>query len=512
MLVDTEERATPVPRHALLVSDNPATTVPKKIVTGLDGSVDVKLRPGSYIVESDHPVAFGGKAYQWTQVVEIAAGRDAVLELNAENAEIAAVGADVASGGVAPENDPSFLLPRWQDSVVALWTRSTRASGFLVDARGLLLTNQRVVGNDPSVEVQLTPEVKVQARVLVAEATRDVAVLWIDPKAVASAGAVPLDCAPRTKPPVAAGQPVFALGAPPREHKSMRVASVGYVGPHVFLADFRLATGSAGGPVFSAAGSVVGIASLPDEHDEQAETRVVRIEDACEVLRAAEKDLGTAAPPDGAHLPVESARPASGQSLKEAVERRAGSLSAYRMSSGDFDVAFITPVLLYAAQHPPGKTSGGRGSGGGTEADERRIDPLANFANWSEYVADVPPVLLIRVTPRLVEGFWTTVARGAARTQGVALPPFKHFKPGFARMRAFCGDAEATPIHPFRLDQRISETDAIREGLYVFDPGALGPQCSAVKLMLYSEKTPDKPETLVVDPKIVQQIAADFAR
>ena len=44
-------------------------------------------------------------------------------------------------------------------------------------------------------------------------------------------------------------------------------------------------------------------------------------------------------------------------------------------------------------------------------------------------------------------------------------------------MRAFCGDAEVTPIHPFKLEQRVSETDAIYEGLYVFDPGALGPQC-----------------------------------
>ena len=74
----------------------------------------------------------------------------------------------------------------------------------------------------------------------------------------------------------------------------------------------------------------------------------------------------------------------------------------------------------------------------------------------------------------LVESFWTTVARGAAQTQGVALPPIKHVKSGFSRMRAFCGDAEVTPIHRFKLEQRVSESDAIHEGLYVFDPGALG--------------------------------------
>ena len=73
ILVDAEGRATPVPRHALLVSDNPATVTPRRIVTALDGTVDVRLRPGNYTVESDQPVAFHGKTYQWTQTLDIAA-------------------------------------------------------------------------------------------------------------------------------------------------------------------------------------------------------------------------------------------------------------------------------------------------------------------------------------------------------------------------------------------------------------------------------------------------------
>jgi hypothetical protein len=126
-------------------------------------------------------------------------------------------------------------------------------------------------------------------------------------------------------------------------------------------------------------------------------------------------------------------------------------------------------------------------------------------------VADVPPVLLIRVTPKMVERFWTTVGRAAARTQGVALPPMKHVKSGFSRMRVFCGDAEVTPIHPFTLEQRVSETDAIDEGLYAFDPGALGPHCGTVKLVLYSEKEPAKGDARPVDPRVLEQIWQDFA-
>jgi len=77
-------------------------------------------------------------------------------------------------------------------------------------------------------------------------------------------------------------------------------------------------------------------------------------------------------------------------------------------------------------------------------------------------------------------------------------------------LRAFCGDAEVTPIHPFRLEQRVSESDAIHEGLYVFDPGAFGPHCGSAKLVLFSEKEPEKGDTRDVDPKVIQRIWQDF--
>ena len=38
----------------------------------------------------------------------------------------------------------------------------------------------------------------------------------------------------------------------------------------------------------------------------------------------------------------------------------------------------------------------------------------------------------------------------------------------------------------------------------------LGPACSSVTLVLYSEKEPTKADTRVVDPSILQQIRRDF--
>jgi hypothetical protein len=202
--------------------------------------------------------------------------------------------------------------------------------------------------------------------------------------------------------------------------------------------------------------------------------------------------MAGATAPDATRLPLDPKQPIAASALSAAVKNRAGSLSPYAMSTAGFDLAFITPVHLYGAK------------------DQVRR-PVMDFGNWSEYMADYPRVLLVRVTPKMVEGLWAKVARGAAMTQGMALPPMKRAKSGFSRMRAFCGETEVTPIHPFMVEQRISETEALYEGLYVFDPAALGPQCGTVKLTVYSEDEPDKGDTRVVDPRVLQQIARDFS-
>src|SRR5438034_387180 len=120
-LTDAAHAAVPVPRAALLISANPATTTPRRVVTAADGTATVRLRPGNYTVESDAPIAFDGKGYQWTQTLQIAAGREAVLELTARNAEVVAPPAAASSPASSPasmEDVASRLLAQWKDSVV----------------------------------------------------------------------------------------------------------------------------------------------------------------------------------------------------------------------------------------------------------------------------------------------------------------------------------------------------------------------------------------------------------
>ncbi|HLG56448.1 MAG TPA: trypsin-like peptidase domain-containing protein [Vicinamibacterales bacterium] len=489
VLTDAAGQATPLARHALIISDNPPTRETRRILTGFDGTATVRLSPGNYTVESDQPLVFQGKAYHWRQTLDIVAGRDSTLDLTLANAVADTIAPGTTNAGTPLATDTSLLLRPWLDSVVQLWTPTAHASGFLVDATGLIATNQRVVGDATSVEVQLSRSIKVAGTVVEADRERDIAIVRIDPAAMAAIRPVPLACTGST-PPVTRGQELFTLAAPLHQGKGWTPATVSRVDARGIASDLTLASGGMGGPVFNASGDLVGISSLPGERDEprRGAARVVRIDGVCELVAAAAKKATDAPAPSGMHLPVEPAEPAPIAAFKDAVKRRAGNLKPYPMAASEFDVTFITPLLNYAAQSQPNQS----------------------FSNWSDYVADIPPVLLVRVTPKMTESFWARVARGAAYTQGMALPALKRLKSGFHRMQAFCDRAEVTPIHPFKLELRVSETNAVYEGLYVFDPAALGPGCSAVTLVLYSEKQPEKADTRLVDPGILQQIRRDF--
>lgn len=496
VLVDAAGTTTPVRRHALLISDNPPSAAPQRIVTARDGTAGLYLRPGRYIVESDQPVAFQGQAYRWIQTVDVVADHDMVLELTTDNARVGPVTASTlaaTAGDAESEADPSVLLERWQDSVVGLWTPTAHASGFVIDQRGLIATSQRVIGTATLVEVQFTPTMKVAGTVLVADPVRDVAIVRVDPAAVASVSPVPLGCtAPAT--PLVDGEEVLTIGVPLRGAPDLSFGTLHRATARVIAADFSLRRISPGGPVFAADGGVVGIASIAGGNDERldGDSPVVSLDDACAAVLSVESVMRDAAPPDGTHLPVEPAKAIPMEVLEAAVAQRTGSLIPYSMSSSDFEIAFITPVLAYGGLH-------------------RGNRPTMDFSNWSDYVSDVPPVLLVRVTPKQSESFWMKLARGAASTQGASLPRITHFKSGFARLRAFCGEAEVTPLHPFRLELRVSESEAIHEGLFVFAPDALGPHCGSVKLMVYSEKEPEKGDTREVDPRVLRQIWQDFA-
>ena len=253
---------------------------------------------------------------------------DTTLELSPTNAEVGpitaeAVAAEAATAAATPaETDTALRLAQWHDSVFAIWSPTSHASGFVVDARGLVATNQRAIGTASAVEVELTPTVKVIGTVLIADAVKDVAILRIDPQVVATVRPVPLGCPLPAPPALVDGQEIFTIGTPLRDHKGQSSGSVRRADPRGTVADLMVGRGSTGGPVFSTDGAVVGLTSLLDDEEagRRGDALIVRTSDVCGVLAAAEKKMSGAAPPSGNHLPLEADRPFPIDALKAVVE------------------------------------------------------------------------------------------------------------------------------------------------------------------------------------------------
>jgi S1-C subfamily serine protease len=478
----------PLPRVLLLVSDNPATSEPRRVRTDANGVIDLKLAPGSYTVESDRPVAFGGRAYSWTQYVEVVSGKETVVELTAKNAEISTTTDAAAADAIAPvELSSAVLLSKWHDSVVEIWTPTRHAEGALIDPRGLIATSHRAINGATAVEVEIrtrTDHFKVPGSVIVDDRLTGAAIVWIDPQVL---GAIaPIDPRCGTAQPAAAQyqDEIATIAAPMLSGKDVVDGVVTRVTSQAIFADLRIARETAGGPVFNTNGEFLGITSI--EEDPKTFTRVeawvVPIERACETIAAAGKAVAGKAPPPGIRLPIEAAAAVAAVSKPGAKQSRT---QITTLKASDFDIALLT-------------TTQAREAGGS--------DPRLDFDVWTDYLRYAPPLLVVRVSPQYEERFWKTLARGAASTQGISLPPLKSFSANFLRLRAHCGDTDVVPVHPFVIERRINDKQSIREGLYMFDLNAFGPQCSTVKFSMFSEKDPKQADTKVIDPKLFEQL------
>lgn len=482
-MADASGVVTPLPRLTLLVSDNPPTAEPRRLRTSPDGTIEIKVPAGSYLVELDEPVAFRGRAYTWTQIIDVAAGRETVLELGAHNAEIAEsarINADAAT-----------LLSAWRDSVVEIWTPTMHASGFVVDARGLIATSHRAIADHTSVEVQITTSsarIKVPGRVVSSERNPGTAFVWVNPSAIAEARVIDPGCSRTDRVALAYKDLVTTIGSSALSPKELADGRVTKVTALAIFSDMRIGRDSQGGPVFAESGEFVGLSSIddPDADRRWSEAWVVPVDRICEAMRSAAAAM-TGVPPDDTRLPLEPAGPAGNDSAPVTVAGGAPKVQPAMIKAADFDITLFTSGQARNVQF---------------SATNMRTD----FGAWTEYIRDVPPVLLVRVSPQFEESIWKTLARGAAYTQGMALPPLKSFTSNFLRMTAYCGSTEVTPIHPFVIEHRVAERSPIREGLYVFERSAFGPHCPTIRFEMFSEKSPQRGDSKEIDPKLFEML------
>ena len=140
-------------------------------------------------------------------------------------------------------------------------------SGFVIDSRGYVLTNNHVVEGAESIEVTLGNRSRYPAKLIGADPRSDIALVRIDPKGTALT-ALPLGDSDSLQ----VGQKVFAIGNPFGFSSTLTTGVVSALGRTVqtsettaidqaIQTDAAINRGNSGGPLLNSRGEVIGINS-----------------------------------------------------------------------------------------------------------------------------------------------------------------------------------------------------------------------------------------------------------
>jgi len=515
ILVDSELNQKPVPFLNVVFSKSDRASFDVK--TRLDGAAETSLPPGSYTVTTTKPVDFDGKRYSWSVRVTLA-GAETTIDLTNENAK-AEENAVVARPSGASSGDLTEQFKKLKNTVVTVVSESGHGTGFFVDGKGLILTNQHVVAQSQYLAVQFDREHKIVARLIASDAQKDVALLWVNMSALPGAAPAVLARSGAGNAPVQEGERVFTIGSPLSLDKIITTGIVSKVDAHTIMSDININPGNSGGPLFNNAGHVIGLTTFGTSAERgPGVSGVVRIEEA-QALLAENRGKAAGTPPPADLLPVEPLTPYPAEGLKAVLQTEKFDSRPYYFYAGDFEVALSTPPFDYREKEEDRlraeRTQKKRNhkDTNNSDASQQEADREDTPRDWESEAGGNRAVLSIFVVPKVKEGFGSALSRGLRNGYGAAN---LKFKTDFQSMKLFCGEKEVQPIHPGRIpltvnvrNASVKLEDSTYKGAYIYPPDAVNPQCGTVKIAIYSSKS-EVPVIKIFDGNTTSRIWADF--
>src|SRR5260370_6365456 len=303
VFVDKDLNQKPVPRLSVNLTplDEPSAA-PVSTRTSFDGLVDIRVAPGRYRLSTPDGIEFQESKYSWEMDIAVPPN-GLTVELSNDNAKRTAVTSEKPAALV---DDLAVLFKKYQNSVVTVWSEFGHGSGFVIDADGLILTNQHVVGPSGYIAVQFDEKRKVEAKLVAFDAEKDIAVLWANLAAFPEVIIAPVAKAKAGEAAVVEGERVFTIGSPLNQQKILTTGIVSKVEPHAILSDVKINHGNSGGPLFTAAGKVAGITTFADQDiSGPGISAIVRIEEVGILLDRARTKMLDMTPPQPTLLPFE---------------------------------------------------------------------------------------------------------------------------------------------------------------------------------------------------------------
>jgi S1-C subfamily serine protease len=485
ILVDKDLNQKPVP--FLAIKEKDSTGAEKEIKTGLDGIARVDLPPGHFIFYSAKPVDFSGKKYSWSIEAEIK-GSDQEIIFSNDNAKIENGSSDSATSNSSGSGDLTALFERLKNSIFTVHAEGKEGSGFLVDSTGLVVTNNHVVQSSGYLALQFDKLRKVPAKLLAQNADKDVAILWVNPKAFPEAQVAPL-LPSDGKAHIEVGQRVFTIGNPFGREKVLTTGVISKVEKDAITSDITINPGNSGGPLFTLDGQAVGITTA----GLRTLASIVPIQEAQPLLNQARKSMEGQSPPGTNLLPVEPADHFPADALKPLLQQQKMDTKPYFFDAGEFQVAILTPVIRYFLRHEE-EMNAARKSAKRTSGDPSQAKPPESALSEAQEYESTATVL---VRPKYSAMFKVK------------------FKNGFQKMRLLCGGKEIEPVDPGRSEFELTDlrgrvADTTYQGRYTYLPEAISPSCGGMMLEIFSEKDPNTPITKPLDTETIQRVWNDF--
>ena len=526
-LVDRDLNVKPVPKQVLLVQKLNLDGVPdreapaQELTTAFDGTATLTLAPGSYQISAQKPVEFDGKSYQWSAKFRLEVGQDASVELSNDNATTTALATAPASGR-RRVTEEAELFKQLRDGVVTVEGELGHGSGFIVDERGLILTNQHVVSNSKELRVQFDRTHKVKAILIAEDRDRDVAVLWANLGQCASCKTLKLAEPKADEPAVIEGERVFAIGSPLSQEKILTSGIVSKVEKRAIISDVNINPGNSGGPLFNSLGEVIGITTFGESAGfGPGVSGIVRIEVAEELLAKAKESAKAKEMPSAELMPTVPEDSFPLDAIKTRIDVKKFETKPYKAELGNYDVMMLTPVYkFYLSEKDRLEAVREREKRNKGEGAQGTMDKYRNLRNWTEYAGELKPVVQILAIPEMkMTGKSLLLGVLMAGAAGMMTPPDMKFKADFYEMSLICDGKEITPIQrgkselvvPMQSYYKIKNRYTYA-GIYTFpvDPFEPG-KCKQLALNIFSEENPTLAAKKILTPQMVQRVWQDFA-
>jgi serine/threonine protein kinase len=428
---------------------------------------------------------------------------------SAAAAPLGGAAADTTDSAAAPARVVGPVLDsvanRSRGSVFTVARGRTRATGFLVDGEGLVLTSANAVGSGGLVDVFFNGSRRVPARVVMIDSARGLAALLLHTRYCPSI-CIPLTLAPdrirfRSGDSVLAmtGQTLVSQGARPK-------GAITNASAQRLTASLGTGESGTGAPVFLSNGNVIGLvrsgggrsAMLVPASVARAFVREAQQAKTSRNLQAIDS-----------LLPSWPSRPLPADEIAAGIRRTTKDLDPFRVRGrGEFEALVMTPQLLALRKaeadtlrkyFDPGNSSTMFCDGSAP------CDPLEAWSGLADYLRERRGVVVIQVAP----------TRLPPPRRGEHARVDMNRRQGLVRVQLMRGNAVVDPIEQQRIMSVVNpneypenQRELLYSGLAVFNPNEL---LAGGNLELRIFHQGREPQRLPIPASVVEAVRRDLA-